>query len=176
MLGGDRLAFVTDGAPLVEGLLILWESSAVRPLPRQIAQPLSSAALSSDGSYLAWDLPPEPDRPASNRQSAVVIENLDTGRVGFVWTQTASGAPRPLTPAIASTPAGALVAWFASTPGGAVYPAFRFSYRSAGAVFANTSEPLWIGVEDGTLLWLAQGADSASVVAYALDVSNLGPA
>jgi hypothetical protein len=175
MLGGGRLAFLTDGAPLVEGLLDLWTSTVDHPVPAMVARPASSASLSPDGAYLTWDLAPTFGRPTSTRQSAVAVDALASGQVGYLETLTDSTTPLPLRPAISAAGRGALVAWYASAPDGAVYPAFRFLGSGGGAVLATSQRPVWIAVDGGRLIWVAENADESATLALAVDVSGLGP-
>lgn len=173
MLGGNRLAILTEGAPLVEGLLDLWTSDAGHPSPTKVAQPASSASLSPDGSYLTWDLPPAAGRPASTGQSTVGIAALDSGQVEFLTTLTGTDIPEPLRPAVSSTVRGPVVAWFATAPGGAIYPAFRYASGGTGTVLSSLQEPVWIDIEGSTLTWVAESSDGWSKEVFAVDVASL---
>ncbi len=173
MLGGTRLAYLTASAPPAAVALDLWTSTAARPSAARVAQPASSASLSMDGSYLTWDLPSS-GRPAAASPSAVAVEAMDSGQLGFLGTLTDPDS-LPLRPAISSTGRGPVVAWFATAPGGTVYPAFRYVGSSSGAVISTFQQPIWLVLEGGTLIWVAENSDASSTVAFAMDVSNLGP-
>lgn len=179
MLGGNRLALLTERSPLGEGLLDLWTSDAGHPRSTWVAQPASSASLSPDGSYLTWDLPPAAGSPTSTRQSGVGILSLDSGGVEFLAAPTGSETPAPLNPTISSTESGPVMAWFATAPGGSVYPAFRFPAGASGAVLSSVQAPVWMDIEGGTLIWVAESYDGWSAVAFAVDlgaVNNSWPA
>ena len=174
MLGGGRLAILTEDAPLVEGLLDLWVSDAGHPRPTRVAQPGSSASLSPDGSYLTWDLLPSAGHSTSTRQSTVGIAALDSGQVELLTTLTGSDTPEPLDPTVSSTGRGPVVAWFATAPGGTVYPAFRFAASAGGAVLPSLQIPVWMAIEGNTLTWVAESSDDWSKEVFAVDLSSLG--
>ena len=175
MLGGGRLAFLTSQVLPTPGRLNLWTSTATHPAPVLVAEAASAAALSSDGAFLTWDLPPAEAKPASILESAVAVETLDTGVVELVATPTGPAPAEPLQMAVTTTARGPLLSWFATAPGGSVYPAFRFAAALAGGVIGSFQQPVWLTVEAGTLVWIAENSDGSSVVAFAVDVSNLGP-
>lgn len=174
MLGGGTLAVLTDSVDPNGGSLDLWRSDAAHPDLRRVDEPASSASLSPDGSYLAWDLPPQPVEAATAPRPVVGIETLDPGTIQFQATLTRTEAPAPRHPIVSATAHGLVLAWFATTPGGAVYPAFRYVGGGDGAVLPSLQQPVWMNVTGSTLVWVAESADGSSKVAEAIDLSTLG--
>lgn len=174
MLGGGTLAVLTDVADSADGSLDLWSSDAAHPDLHRVDGPASSASLSPDGSYLAWDLPPLGTEPATGPQPVVGIETLDPGTIQFPATLTRADAPAPRHPIVSATTHGLVLAWFATSLGGAVYPAFRYVGGGNGAVLPSLQQPVWMNVTGSTLVWVAESADGWSKEVDAVDLSTLG--
>jgi hypothetical protein len=174
MLGGGTLAVLTDGVDPNGGPLDLWRSDAAHPDLRRVDEPASSASLSPDGSYLAWDLPPMPAEASTAPRPAVGIETLDPGTIQFQETLTRADAPAPRHPIVSATAHGLVLAWLATTLHGAVYPAFRYVGGSAGAVLPSLQQPVWLNVTGSTLVWVAESPDGSSKTVSAVDLSALG--
>ena len=174
MLGGGTLAVLTYVITQADGWLDLWRSDASNTVLHRVDGPASSASISPDGSYLTWDLPPVAMDPASKPLPVVGIEKLDPGNIVFPATLTVAHAAVARNAAVSATPDGLVVAWFATAPGGAVFPALRYVDGSAGAVLPSLQQPIWLNVENGILTWVAASSDGWSKAAYAVDVSSLG--
>ena len=174
MLGGGTLAVLTDVVDPTQGSLDLWRSDAAHPTLRRVDGPASSASLSPDGSYLAWDVPPLPAEPATAPRPVVGIEKLDPGTIQFQATLTRADAPAPRRPIVSATAHGLVLAWLATTLHGAVYPAFRYVGGGDGAVLPSLQQPVWMNVSGSTLVWVAESADGWSKAAFAVDLSTLG--
>ncbi len=170
MLGGSSLAVLTTGIPGGAGPFDVWVSDAARPVLSLVGQARTSAALSDDGSYLAWDLTVNVDGPYSSSVPTVAIETLASGRTEFVTTPTSSQLSGPIQAAISSTSRGPVVAWFATAPGGTVYPAFRFATGGTPGVFESVQQPVWLHVDGSTLIWVAESHDGWSAMAFAVDL------
>jgi hypothetical protein len=174
MLGGGTLAILTDVITHADGWLDLWRSDAANPVPHRVDGPASSASISQDGAYLTWDLPPVVVSPAFLQQPVVGIEALDPGTIDFPTTLTSSDMPVARRAAVTATSHGLMVAWLATAPGGAVYPAFRYVGGSLGAVLPSLQQPFWLNVDGGTLTWVAGSSDGWTKEAFAVDMSSLG--
>ncbi len=174
MLGGGTLAVLTDGVDAAGGSLDLWRSDVAHPSLRRVDGPASSASISPDGSYLAWDLPPVPADPATTPRPVVGIETLDPGTIQFQATLTRADAPAPRHPIVSATAHGLVLAWLATTLRGAVYPAFRYVGGGDGAVLPSLQQPVWMNVTGSTMVWVAESADGSSKTVSAVDLSTLG--
>lgn len=175
MLGGDRLAVLTDSSAQSGALKRLWISDASHPELSEVARPASSASLAPDGSYLAWDVWPSVAFGESSSVPEVAIETLDSRRVQALTTLSGSTVPDQLEPSVAVTRAGLAIAWFATGPDGSVYPAFRFASGGDGAVLASFQQPVWMSIEGSTLIWVAERPDGWSNVAFAVDLPSVAP-
>ena len=174
MLGGGTLAILTDVLDRADGVVDLWTSDAAHPGFSPVDQPARSVSLSPDGLHLAWDVVPHPASPGFTPLADVAIETVDSGREEPLITLTDREAPAPLRPAISSTSRGLVVTWFATAPGGAVYPAIRYAAGGNGVVLPSFQEPVWMKLVGGTLFWVAESADGWSKAVYAVDLSALG--
>ena len=172
MLGGNRLAVTTE-AGAAAGPMVLWIADAAHPTPDQTAMPASSASMSLDGSWVVWDLQPYLPTPAGTHRSAVGIEALDSGRITSLNAVTGSDVAAPIRPSISLTRAGPAIAWFATAPGGAVYPAFRFAGGGDGGILESVQQPVWLEVQGSSLIWVAASPDGWSTTAYAVDLLTL---
>ncbi len=173
LLGGGRLAILTQGEPSAAGLRDLWLSDATHPAPMEVAQPVGSASFSPDGSYLAWDLPPGAGGADLMYQSAVGIEALDTGRVVALNARTSTETSEPIRPDVSMTKAGPAIAWFATSPEGAVYPAFRFAGGGDGGYLLSGRAPVWMHIDGSMLVWVAESPDGWSNEAFAVELLAL---
>ena len=172
LLSGGRLAILTYG-DTPAGLRDLWLSDAAHPVPTAVAQPVSSASFSPDGSYLAWDLPPGSGGPSLMYGSAVGVEALDSGKVLVLNARTSMDTSEPIRPDVSMTRAGPAIAWFATSPQGAVYPAFRFAGGGDGGFLLSGQEPVWLHMDGSTLIWLEERSDGWSNQAFAVDLLAL---
>jgi len=173
MLGGNRLAVVTaegSGSTVAHSL---WVADIARSGLTEVAQPASSASISADGSWVLWDLLPFTSTASGVQRSAVRIESIDSGRVLSLNTLTGSDIAAPLQPSISLTRAGPAIAWFATTPGGAVYPAFRFAGGGDGGILSSVQQPFWLDVQGSSLIWVAQGRDGWFTTAFEVDLLAL---
>jgi hypothetical protein len=175
MLGGDRLAVLTDRSTQSGPLKSLWISDASHPELSEVARPASSASLAPDGSYLAWDVWRGATFAESPAFPEVAIEMLQSGRVEALTTLSGSTVPDELHPSVAVTRAGPAIAWFATGPDGSVYPAFRLAGGGDGAILASFQQPVWMSVEGSTLIWVAETPDGWSNAAFAVDLPSLAP-
>lgn len=174
MLGGSKLAVVTQNAGQGSPKLTLWVSNARQPVLREEAQPATSASLSADGTYLAWDLTLTTGLSRGSAMSDVEIESLASGQITFLTAPTTADLFEPTQPAVASTASGALVAWFATAPEGTVYPAFRLT-RGGGGLLESVQLPVWLHVDGSTLMWVAESSDGWSAMAFAVDLTAVAP-
>lgn len=173
MLAGGKLAVLTDGSAHGATGRTLWIADATHPALADVAQPASSASISPDGSYLAWDLPPDPASDTVVGRSAVDIDLLASGRVQALAARTAADMPGQLRPSISMTRAGPAIAWLATAPGGAEFPAFRFAGGGDGGFLSSAQAPVWLNVQGGELIWVAESTDGWSASAYAVDLIAL---
>jgi hypothetical protein len=173
LLGGDRLAVVTEGAGSLGRVLDVWTSTAAHPGLEFRGEPASSAAISPDGSYLAWDIAPIMFPGLDPRFSMVAVVDLGSGQAAFVTAISGSLSPAPLRPAVYSTARGPLVTWFATAPDGSVYPALRY-VNGESWVVPSFQEPVWMVVQNGTLYWVAASSDGWSKGVFAAGLASLG--
>lgn len=173
MLGGTRLAVMTADGTGSSATRSLWVADIARSGLTEVAQPASSASISPDGSWVLWDLLPFTSTAAGVQQSAVRIESIETGRVLSLNTLTGSDIAAPLQPSISLTRAGPAIAWFATTPGGAVYPAFRFAGGGDGGILSSVQLPFWLDVQGSSLIWVARGRDGWFTTAFEVDLLAL---
>jgi hypothetical protein len=163
---GGTLAALTQSVPPYEDEHILWLASNDDPQLREVATPAASASLSSDGSYVIFDLP-----IGTNQEFlsvALQVGRPDSG-AAFI-THSGSIAAQPLHPVVASSSHGLVVAWLLTTPAGGVFPAFRFQSDRAAVEIPTVQEPIWIGLEDTTLVWVTQSGDGWSTGVFATDL------
>jgi hypothetical protein len=172
MLGGGTLAILTDVVDRSAGAVDLWVSNEADPNPAPVDQPAGLASLSPDGSHLAWAVAPQAPFPAN--EPDVAVETVALGLEVPLVTPTDRGSPAPLRPDISSTSRGLLVTWFATAPGGAVYPAIRYVGGGNGVVLPSFQEPVWMRAQAGTLFWVSESADGWSKAVFAVNLSTLG--
>ena len=166
MLGGSRLA-VLETAP--DGLgagYRLQVADEADPALRTVASPASAAAISADGSYLAWDVD-----GGDGNATGVALRDLSSGQTVIVPARSSSSAPQPLDPAVSSSSLGPIVAWLATANGGSVYPAFRTPADDRGTAIASVQVTAWVSLQGSVLIWAAAAADGSLGVAYALDLA-----
>jgi hypothetical protein len=166
MLGGSTLAIVET-----EPELELSVADSVNPALTHIALPASAAALSEDGTYLTWDTHAD---AARNVPAGLVTVELGSGSTTSLAVAANSAQPKPLAPAISSTPMGPIVAWYSTLGGGLVYPAFHDYADDMGGVYSTVQAPIWIGLRGSTLILVSTDSDGAYTVAFALDLSRSG--
>lgn len=174
MLGGNTLAVLTEELSHADKVFALWASGAGQPDLAPVDQPSRSAALSADGSYLAWDVVYRGPYPTPANEADVAIETIASGREVPLAAPTDRTSPAPLQPAIWSVDGRLVVTWFATAPGGAIYPAIRYATGGFGAFLPSLQEPIWMEVQGSTLVWVAESADGWSNAAFAVDISSLG--
>ncbi|MFI5258773.1 MAG: hypothetical protein ACHQ01_04085, partial [Candidatus Limnocylindrales bacterium] len=174
MLGGSSLAILT-GSSGASGPFDLWTSDPNNPEFMRVAVAASSASISPDGSYLTWDLTTTDPRYQASPRPTVGIETIGSGQVAYLTTPTTSDLPEGTHPAVSSTVRGPVVAWFATAPGGTVYPAFRFAAGGGAGVFESVQLPVWLDVEGSSLIWVAESRDGWSAMAFAIDLATLAP-
>jgi hypothetical protein len=174
MLGGNTLAVLIEELSHADKVFDLWASGAGEPDLAPVDQPSRSAALSPDGSYLVWDVVYRGPYPTPADEADVAIETVASGLEVPLAAPTDRTSPAPLRPAIWSLDGRLVVTWFATAPGGAVYPAIRYATGGPGAFMPSVQKPIWMEVEGGTLVWVAESIDSLSKAAFAVDISSLG--
>jgi hypothetical protein len=173
MLGGDRLAVLTQSLSTAPRVYQLSTSTSARPDLVSVDLPASSASISADGSTLVWDVAYLGHVPGQPGPSRVQLKNLDAGRESDLTTLTGNAFPEPLHPEVWSIRGRRLVTWFTTAPSGAVYPAIRDVGGSNGIFLPSVQEPIWVGIEDNTLVWVAESPDGWSGVALSVDLSAL---
>ena len=166
ILGGTSLAVLE-----VEPALELSVADAVNPVLTQIAFPASSASLSEDGQYLAWDVAAD---AAHGGSSQVVTFQLHTGATSSVVVSSNAPSPTPLRPVVSSALGGPLVAWYDTATSGIVYPGFLDPWIKANSFFSSAEAPEWIALRGSTLILVATDHDARHTVAFALDLSRSG--
>lgn len=159
MLGGSTLAVLTAGPQL-------WTADASHPALRLVANPSSAASISDDGSYLAWDV-----NTGLGGESEVAVQPTSGGPPVLLVAPTGSSNPEPLRPVVSATPTGPVVAWYATAPGGGIYPAFRNASHGQPAVLDSAQEPAWLHLEGNVLIWVAADLEGGPSLAFAVDVS-----
>ena len=172
LLGGNRLAILTQETGSSSGPRTLWLSDAAHPEPVQVSHPASSASLSSDGAYLAWDLAPASGPTGKDFLSEVAIENTASGAVSFLGRVTTVAAPLPGGPSVSATARGAVIAWLAATPGGLVYPAFSFASGATAGFFDAGQQPVWLRLDGTRLTWVTQRRDGGYATAFATELTS----
>ncbi len=175
LLGGGRLAVVTDGALMTDARMELWTGDAAHPLLRRVGEPAASASMSDDGTYLAWDSRAPFERSLATAQAALVVDRLDSAFPQSILLPAAIGAPEPLRPVVSSGLTGPIVAWYATVGRGAVYPAFLDSANESGVALFSVQSPAWIDLQGSVLLWVSADIDGKSI-AFAADLAGSGNA
>jgi hypothetical protein len=172
LLAGDKLAVVTQSVRPSVGARTLWLASSAQRQLGEIAQPTSSASLSADGHYLAWDADPQIGLSGQSRVADVGIANTVTGAVGYLETPTSGSLTGGSDPQVFETSRGVLVTWLTTAPDGSVYPAFTWLLGGWG--FIETDQrPLWVVAQGGTLIWLTESADGQTARAFEAALDDL---
>jgi hypothetical protein len=175
LLGGSRLAVVTDGSLMTEARMELWIGDASHPQLRRVGEPAASASISEDGTYLAWDARAPWERSLATAQAALVVDRFDSGLPQNILLPAALSAPEPLRPVVSSGLAGPIVAWYATVGRGAVYPAFLDSANERGVALFSVQSPAWIDLQGSTLIWVSADLGGVSI-AFAADLARSGNA
>jgi hypothetical protein len=179
MLAGSRLAMLTAPADGTSPRDDLWLGDRVSSGFRLVAQPFGSASISSDGAYIAWDLPPagpESDPPLPGGSSGQLrVESLGLGPTDLAQRVSLSGesSPAVLNPVVSSTDRGPLVAWLPTSPEGSVFVAFQYSWQFSGVAIASIERPVWLTLQGSTLLWVTETSGGGVPAAFALDLSRI---
>ncbi len=173
MLGGATLAVLTDSLAGGSSPFDLWTSQAARPDLELVVHGTRSASLSPDGLNLTWEATDPGGSPATNAPVEVSFETVGLDRGAPLSTPTNMAAPAPLRPGIWSIGSRLAVTWFATAPSGAVYPAIRLAAGADGIFLPSLQEPVWMEVQRGTLIWVAEGGGGWSRVAFAVDLAAL---
>jgi hypothetical protein len=173
MLGGARLGVLTEKPWPAFQTRILWVSDAAHPELREVAEPASSGSLSQDGAYVSWDL-----RLHLGPNHQTLLPNLGvaetaTGMGTFLDPPTTADLQSPARPMVSNTSKGPILTWFATAPDGTVYPAFRWLQGGGSGFLESVQEPVWIAVENSTLIWVSEGRDGWSTVAFEADLTSL---
>jgi hypothetical protein len=172
MLGGSRLAILTQDTATRTGPRTLWLSDATHPAPVEVSHPASSASLSSDGAYLAWDLQLVSGLSQQSLLSDVGVEATASGVVTFLRPPTTASALAAFGPSVSSTAGGPVVAWLATSPGGLVYPAFSFAGGGSAGFFDAGQQPVWLRVDGTRLTWVTERHDGGFATAVAIDLAG----
>jgi hypothetical protein len=170
LLGGSRLAVVTDGALMTDARMELWTGDAAHPELQRVGEPAASASMSQDGIYLAWDSRAPFERSQATAQAALVVAKLDSGIPKSILLPAAIAAPEPLRPVVSNDLTGPIVAWYATVGRGAVYPAFLDSTNGLGVALFSVQSPAWIDLQGSTLLWVSADLGGKSI-AFAADLA-----
>jgi hypothetical protein len=173
LLGGSRLAVVTDGALMTEARMELWTGDASHQQLRRVGEPAASASISEDGTYLAWDSRAPWERSLTTAQAALVVDKFDSGFPQNILLPAALCAPEPLRPVVSSGLAGPIVAWYATVGRGAVYPAFLDAANETGVALFSVQSPAWIDLQGSILIWVSADVGGQSI-AFAADLARSG--
>jgi hypothetical protein len=194
MLGGGELAVVTQKPWPTLGTETLWLADSSHPELREVSLTVSSASLSADGAYLSWDVNLHVGLSRQSLVPDVGIEDTRSGKVTFLPPPTTADVVGSSNPTVSVTGRGVVVAWFATAPDGTVYPAFSWLGSAAaaaggasgagggpgseiGAIDSGFLEsvqlPVWMAVEGGSLIWVAEGRDGWSAVAFEVSLDRL---
>ncbi len=168
MLGGSRLAVLESSQP-AGGALRLGIASPGQPDLRAIASPVSTASISDDGSYLAWDVADDVSR---GTPAGVEMLFVDSGTTSFVAAQPSTPDIKPLQPVVSSVASGPIVAWRATADGGFVYPAFRTWSAGNATAVASAQTTAWLSLQGTLLIWIAAAVDGSLGVAFAIDLAG----
>ncbi len=169
---GGTLAALTESPPYVAGP-ILWLASAADPHLREVATPTGSASLSSDGNYLVFDASADATGGRSAQSSVWLVAATPQGGESPIRTSSGSTSSEPLHPVVAASGHGLVVAWLLTTSAGGVFPAFRFMSDRLAVEIPTVQEPIWLGLEGSTLVWVTESGDGWSTGVFATDLWKL---
>ena len=189
LLGGGKLAVITQQPRPALGTETLWLAGSGKPRLLEVAEQVTSAALSADGSFLSWDTLLQVGLSSQSFVPNIGIEDTRSGAVTFLPQPTTADIAVSSEPIVSLTAHGALAAWFATAPDGTAYPAFSRLAAAPGAGTALGSEvpatagrsgflesaqqPVWMTVQGNSLIWVAEGRDGWSAIAFEADLTNL---
>jgi hypothetical protein len=173
MLGGGRLAVLTQGPGTGRTARTLWLSDAAHPVPAEVASPASSASLSSDGSYLTWDLTLVAGLSSASRQLDIEVEDTTSGRPTFLAAPITAGFLGATHPTVSATGGGAVVAWLATAPSGSVYPAFTFTADGSAGFLDTDVQPVWLESQGSSLTWVTESPDGSVFTVFEADLSTI---
>jgi hypothetical protein len=173
MLGGDELGVVTQQVAPGVVTSTLWLADPAHPRLREVARPASSASLSPDGAYLTWDLEVITGLSRGSVMPDVGVEETASGKFTFLDPPTTTDGNAPTQPIVSTTPKGPIVAWFAASPSGTLYPAFYWLASGKSGFLESVQQPVWMAIVGSSLIWVAEGADGWSSTAFAADLSAL---
>jgi hypothetical protein len=189
LLGGGKLAVVTQ--PLLAlGTQTLWLADSGRPRLLEVAEQVTSAALSADGSFLSWDTLLQVGFSSDSFVPNIGIEDTRSGAASFLPQPTTADIEFPSEPIVSLTAHGVVAAWFATAPDGTVYPAFsRLEEVVSGSgsgvdpralepagrsgFLVGVQQPVWMTVQGSSLIWVAEGIDGRSAIAFEANLDNL---
>jgi hypothetical protein len=166
MVGGTSLAVLEASAGNPAAGYRLQVADLGDPRLHTVADRTSAAAISQDGSYLAWDV------EGGGAGTGVAMQNLASGQTVVVPARSAASTPGPLDPAVSSTSRGPIVAWLATATGGSVYPAFRTPANGSGTAIASVQVTAWVSLQGSVLIWAAAARDASLGVAFAFDLAT----
>ena len=169
-LGGDELAVVTQTPWPKRGTSVLWLANAANHQLLEISQPASSASLSADGLYLTWDLTLRVGLSPTLRPDIAVMDTA-SGDTTFLPLLTTAGPLTTARPVVTRTVRGPLVSWLATAPDGTVYPAFSWLGGRSGFL-ESVQQPVWTALQGTTMVWVAEGRDGWSAVAFEADLAG----
>jgi hypothetical protein len=166
MVGGTSLAVLEASAANPASGYRLQVADLGDPVLRTVADRTPAAAISQDGSYLAWDA------DGGGTSTGVAMQNLASGETVLVPALSESSTPGPLDPAVSSTSRGPIVAWLATATGGSVYPAFRTMANGSGTAISSVQVTAWVSLQGSVLIWAAAARDGSLGVAFAFDLAT----
>jgi hypothetical protein len=189
VLGGDRLAVITQQPWPDLGTETLWLADSGQPRLVEIAQGVGSASLTSDGAFLSWDTLLQVGLSLQSVTPDIGIEDTRSGVVTFLPQPVTADLQVSSDPRVSVTAHGGVATWFATAPDGTVYPAFSWLAAAPGAGAApgaeagaaswrsgfleSAQQPVWMAVDGSSLIWVAEGRDGWSAIAFEADLDNL---
>jgi hypothetical protein len=172
MLGRSRLAILTQDTATRTGPRTLWLSDETHQAPVEVSHPASSASLSTDGAYLAWDLQLVTGLSHQSPLSDVGVESTATGVVTFLRPPTTASVLAAFGPSVSSTSGGPVLAWLATSPAGLVYPAFSFAGGGSAGFFDAGQQPVWLRVDGTRLTWVTERHDGGFATVTAAELAG----
>lgn len=174
MLGGNRLAVMTDGLRLSTKPPELWIADSSQTQLSKVAQPVSSAALSADGTYLVWDANTAAGKLPAARESELIVEMIGSRTVQDVAVPVSISSPEPLRPIISSSQAGPILAWYGTAPEDWIYPIFRDPANQKNVPLSDLGTTTWIGLQGSVLIWIVADPAGGQDHAFAVDLAHSG--